>query len=299
MGEVWVLGTAAWDLVYEIDRIPPPGATTNAHSLGRRAGGSSGNVARALSSTGRRVQLVTQVGTDASGTSLLEELASWGIVTDHVLRHGQCTPETLIFIDGKGERTIVVVDKDCAETVPVPYAALEEAEAVYVGRYGDFDPELPQVLERLPVMVMTAVPPIDATGDWFAHVVVGSSSEYPPGWLEAPYEAVRRRVGAGLRWVVVTQGAAGAIAHGPSEEVALPAVDTLVADTTGAGDSFAAGLLHGLLGGHDISTAGRLGTYWAAAALQRSQSVPPRWAELGLGDASEDWVTAMRDSTAP
>lgn len=297
MNDVWVLGSAAWDLVYEIDRVPQVGGTATARRLGRRAGGSSGNVARALASAGHRVHLVSQVGTDEPGTALLRELASWDVLTEHVLRRGPCTPETLIFVDRKGERTIVVLDKDCTEVVPVPYAAMKQAEAVYVGRYSDFEQELPQILRRLPATVVTAVPPIDDTADWFAHVVVGSSSEFPKAWLAEPYEALRDRVGTELRWTVVTNGAMGATAYGPGEEVHLPPVETLVADATGAGDSFTAGLLHGMLTVHDVRTAGQLGTYWAAMALQTMQSVPPRWEELGIGPAHGNWIKALADTS--
>ncbi|MEW2045804.1 carbohydrate kinase [Streptomyces sp. NPDC005476] len=59
---------------------------------------------------------------------------------------------------------------------------------------------------------------------------------------------------AGVRLVVITLGADGALASLDGERVRLPAVATRVVDTVGAGDSFTAGLLHhlgarGLLGG--------------------------------------------------
>ncbi|MFI7019171.1 carbohydrate kinase [Streptomyces sp. NPDC050164] len=59
---------------------------------------------------------------------------------------------------------------------------------------------------------------------------------------------------AGVRLVVITRGAEGAVASLDGERVQMPAVATPVVDTVGAGDSFTAGLLHhlgaqGLLGG--------------------------------------------------
>jgi sulfofructose kinase len=293
MNDVWVLGSASWDRVYEIDQIPAAGGRATARCLGRRAGGSTGNVARALGSAGHRVRLVAQVGADDLGAALLEELATWGVATDSVLRYGTCTPETLIFVDERAERTIVVLDKHCAKAVPAPYAAMADADGVFIGRYADFEPQLPTVLRQSSALVVTAVPAPEDTSGWFAHLVIGSCAEYPTSWLSAPYEELRRRVGPQLQWVVVTQGKLGATAYGPASIVRIPPVDAVVRDTTGAGDSFAAGLLHGLLQGHDMGTAGRLGACWAAAALRLPQSVPPRWAQLALGSAAGDWATLL------
>ncbi|GAA0917321.1 carbohydrate kinase [Nonomuraea longicatena] len=59
---------------------------------------------------------------------------------------------------------------------------------------------------------------------------------------------------AGVRLVVVTRGAAGALVSLDGERVRVPGVPVKVVDTVGAGDAFTAGLLHhlgaaGLLGG--------------------------------------------------
>ncbi|MEU9574094.1 carbohydrate kinase [Streptomyces massasporeus] len=69
-----------------------------------------------------------------------------------------------------------------------------------------------------------------------------------------PEEACDIWHAAGVRLVVITRGADGALASLAGDRIQVPAVPTSVADTVGAGDSFTAGLLHhlgvhGLLGG--------------------------------------------------
>jgi sugar/nucleoside kinase (ribokinase family) len=293
MARVWVLGTASWDDVLQLDSLPVAGGRAVARVPGRRPGGSSANVARALSSAGHEVSLVTEVGDDPVGRELLEELATWGIDTSHIVRRDNCTAETMILIDSKGERTIIVVDKDCAAKVPVPYSKLLEADCVYVGNYDDYDPQLPSSLEQSQALVMASVPPQREAAGWRAHLIIGSSDEYPQEWMSNPFAYVRRFTGPELQWVLVTNGRAGAMAHGPDGAIRIPPAPAREVDSTGAGDAFAAGVLHGLLQGSDLLTAGRLGSRWGAVALQYFRSVPPRWDELDLGDPSADWAQRL------
>ncbi|MEU9916240.1 carbohydrate kinase [Streptomyces sp. NPDC051001] len=92
---------------------------------------------------------------------------------------------------------------------------------------------------------------------------------------------------AGVRLVVITRGADGALASLDGERVTVPAVTTQVVDTVGAGDSFTAGLLHhlgaqGLLGGRltdlcldDVEAACRFGTRVAALTCSVAGPNPP------------------------
>jgi sugar/nucleoside kinase (ribokinase family) len=66
----------------------------------------------------------------------------------------------------------------------------------------------------------------------------------------------------------LTRSELGAVVVTPRQTVRIPAqpVDQLV-DTTGAGDLFAAGFLHGLSRGDDLAAAGRLGALAAAEVI--------------------------------
>ncbi|WP_128429290.1 carbohydrate kinase family protein [Streptomyces cyaneus] len=97
---------------------------------------------------------------------------------------------------------------------------------------------------------------------------------------------------AGARLVVITRGADGALASLDGERLQVPAVATRVVDTVGAGDSFAAGLLHhlgarGLLGGRltelrldDVAEACRFATQVAALTCSVAGPNPPWQSEL-------------------
>jgi sugar/nucleoside kinase (ribokinase family) len=73
---------------------------------------------------------------------------------------------------------------------------------------------------------------------------------------------------------VVTRGAEGCVVVTHDELIEVPAVRVeAVVDTTGAGDLFAAGFLHGLTTGADLAECGRLG---AIAAAEVISHVGPR-----------------------
>jgi sugar/nucleoside kinase (ribokinase family) len=93
--------------------------------------------------------------------------------------------------------------------------------------------------------------------------------------LADPLAYAQGLAGDALRWMVVTDGARGATAYGPTGVVNVSAVPADVVDSTGAGDVFIAGLIHGLLGQKPIQEALGVGARWAAAAVGSPTSIPP------------------------
>ncbi|MGW7255850.1 carbohydrate kinase family protein [Streptomyces sp. NPDC054834] len=97
---------------------------------------------------------------------------------------------------------------------------------------------------------------------------------------------------AGARLVVITRGADGVLASLDGERVRVPAVQTRVVDTVGAGDSFTAGLLHhlgtrGQLGGRltglelgEVAEACVFGTRVAALTCSVAGPNPPWESQL-------------------
>jgi sugar/nucleoside kinase (ribokinase family) len=88
------------------------------------------------------------------------------------------------------------------------------------------------------------------------------------------------------RTVAVTRGALGSIVAGDADLVSVPAVEVPnVVDTTGAGDSFAAGFLFGLTRGRSAGDCGRLGAL-AAAEIVSHLGARPLQSLAHLADAA-------------
>jgi fructokinase len=116
-------------------------------------------------------------------------------------------------------------------------------------------------------------------------------------WLypDLPIEDTATRIlelGAGL--AVVTRGSVGSLLAAPEVQLVVPAVRSAVADTIGAGDSYMAALIYGLLArGSDglapavLETLGRTASKAAAITVRRPGANPPTVAEL-LADLPAD-----------
>jgi adenosine kinase len=69
--------------------------------------------------------------------------------------------------------------------------------------------------------------------------------------------------------LIVTRGAAGAVIHTRGEEIRIPAAPVrAVVDPTGCGDAFRAGLIHGLLHGHDWRSTGHIASLMGAIKVE-------------------------------
>lgn len=98
------------------------------------------------------------------------------------------------------------------------------------------------------------------------------------GW-ESLAKGWRGRLGAAA--VVVTRGADGAVAYGPTGRVSVPGRRVDVVDTVGAGDTFMAGFLDSYTENPaDVSAALERGIAAAAVVVQRQGANPPTRAEL-------------------
>ncbi|MFC9334024.1 MULTISPECIES: carbohydrate kinase family protein [unclassified Arthrobacter] len=116
---------------------------------------------------------------------------------------------------------------------------------------------------------------------------------YPGRQLE---DAAARILELGAGLAVVTRGSEGSLLATPELQLEVPAVRSTVADTIGAGDSYMAALIYGLLArGSDglapavLETLGRTASKAAAITVGRPGANPPTVAEL-LADLSEDAV---------
>jgi sugar/nucleoside kinase (ribokinase family) len=278
MARIAVVGSVAED---EVLCLPEPlreGLHRDATSRERRLGGGGANTAVPLAHAGHDVVLVAPLGTDERGDWLLGRLQEAGVDTSALVRVEGESTRSVVLVDPAGERTIVNVHR-CRESGPPKRLEALEVDALYV-RSRDLELAGLMAAHARRATVVAHVPPL-ARGSRPAHVLVGSGSDLPREFVADPWDAGEGVAGTLLRWVVVTLGPHGAEVVSADDRTATPAPTVEAVDTTGAGDVFAAGLVHALLAGQPMPQALAAGVAWGAAAAG-CRGLPDRAAIQGL-----------------
>jgi sugar/nucleoside kinase (ribokinase family) len=302
MSRISVIGNVNVDLlVWPAAEFPPPGTDMPVESIQTRAAGAAGNTALALARLGSVPRLIGCVGDDHYGRFILDELVAAGIEEGVFVLPGEPTGISIAFEAPERDRSFLTLlgSLQTFEASMVPPDALEGDYVLLCGYFClpslrgrdtlkllekvraargrtlfdcGWDPAgWPQETRREIVELLPLV-------DYFL------PNEAEAGCLtgiEDPMAAARvlGRISGG--WVIVKLGKEGCVAVGAGQEHLISAPPVRVADTTGAGDAFNAGLLYALAGGTEVPVALRLATRLATTVVSRaSENRYPALGEL-------------------
>lgn len=273
MARILVLGTIAQDDVVHLAQPLQHGGHNQGTGRGIRLGGGGPNTSIPLAAAGHKVTIVAAVGPDEPGERLTRELLAAGIDIDQIaVVSGAATTRSVIMIDDEGERTIVNLGRT-AEAEPPRRLLDVPADLTYVrSRVLDIAPLLAEKARHCPIVAH--MPPWEA-GCRPAQILVASESDLEPRILADPFGAGRGVSGDLLEWVVITRGGRGVTAYGVDRRISRPARRVKTVDTVGAGDAFAAGLLHGLASGQVLPDALDTALAWGTEATLWESSMLP------------------------
>ncbi len=293
-----VLGSLNMDLVLRLPHAPAAGETLQGHSITSIAGGKGGNQAVACARQGSHVQLVGCIGDDAHGRILCAALALDGIDISAVSVHStEATGTALVMVDDAGQNCIVVIAGANAQ-VEFEEEALLTMLLSASFLVMQFETPLPQVVRALHIAQQrncrvllnpSPVQPVDEAlwplidtlvlNEIEARVLAGLPANTPHDAATAG-QALRA---LGVKRVVVTLGAAGAVAIDAQGARHHPAISVRPVDTTAAGDTFLGALAVGLASGLGFDEAVALGIRAAALCVTKvgaQPSIPSREAVL-------------------
>lgn len=301
MADVLVVGEALVDIVERLDG-----------SRAEHPGGSPANVALGLARLDRDVHLLTRVGDDERGRSVLAHLEGSGVHLVDGSVTGEPTSTATARLD---ERGVATYHFELDWRLP-PAPDLAGYHALHTGSIAAFLSPGGDAVVRLveeaagrvtvtydpnarPQLMGEAGPARARVEHLVAHSDVVKVSDEDIAWLapgEDPLAVVRAWQLGRPSVVVLTRGEGGAVAVLDAGEVEVKAPPTAVVDTVGAGDSFMAALLDhlagaDLLGAHRADALRSNGTDQVAAMLRHAARVaaitcsragadPPTRAEL-------------------
>lgn len=289
-GSILVVGTSNIDITLYVEHLPASGETVLG-DLRTACGGKAANQAVAAARLGARVDLVSRVGGDEHGRTLLRELSREGVGTEHVRVVG----------DGASGVALIMVDREANTVIGV---------AEGVNRYmhvGDLN-EIPGLLDPTTVVMAEMGVPfavIRRLGELRLHT--GFTFVLNPAPVSAPLSedlwraidivtpnateaevltgmsisddrsalaAADRLRALGARLAVVTLGARGVAYSGAEGNGIRPAFPVIPVDTTAASDAFNAGLAVALLSGKGDVDAIVYGQAVAALSVTRPGAQP-------------------------
>jgi ribokinase len=267
----------------EVAQLPSAGSITAAKAFHQCPAGGGAVVAVQLARlTGQQVRFFTALGCDAIGEQAARELTAMGLEL-HVAWRQAPTRQAITFIDGDGERTITVIGERLAAhgSDGLPWEVLSDCDGVFVTAA-----DAAALRQARRAKVLTATPRVRLGVLQEAGVqldaLIGSALDpaetYRDGELNPPPNLVIR-----------TEGARGGQVS-PGGRFLAPQRKRPVADTYGAGDSFAAGVTAALAAQWPLAAAISLGCHCGAACLDGKG---PYEGQLRLAESGLRWVSGL------
>lgn len=291
MKKILCIGDLALDVIAQLKESINYGNDTSSR-ISTHPGGQAANVSTWITRTNAKAQLVARVGNDPVGFALISDLDKYGVDHMNLMRSGRPTGVVVILVDANGERTMFPDNGANADLEVSDLPPLDSFDGVYLSGYALLDFRSRDVVLAMVKKIKAAGIPIffDPTTTGAMKIV---SREEVLSWVslmdgillnaeEAIYlggdsqiELAEENLKAYTPLVVIKLGSRGAMAFFKDESVRVAAVTTNVVDTTGAGDSFAAGFIPMWLQTHDLDQALTAGTSLAAKCVATVGARPP------------------------
>lgn len=263
---------------------------TKVDQIGLFTGGFACNTSSALVRLGVRVGVIGRVGNDEWKDALVRSLVDRGVDTRGVVTDpsGQ-TPATIVCVDPSGERTFYhtagVYQNLGSEDLFQQSETLRSCRIVALGYYGircKLIDNLPEVLRRLrretsaKILLETCSsvgPTLDELArslPWLDYFVPSQHEATTLTGRQDPAEIVRVFRERGATGIVgVKLGADGCLLDDGSRCIRAPSIPAkTVVDTTGAGDSFIAGIIAAQIHGMDLEQTARFANAVGSCCVQ-------------------------------
>jgi ribokinase len=272
MRRVWIVGPIAWDSVYYMEQLPQPGKFAQSHRNVERPGGTAANSAIAIASTGIETGFAGYVGDDEISERLMDQLQKSSIAHLHMQHLIGKPSHVAIYIDERGERTIIGLSEDRLEVVTLEGADLHPGDIVVFHLWRDHFRKDLELAKKAGCMTVVGVQALKS--DITADLAIGSHQDIDPQIdLFAHLSRFER--------IVITEGSHGATEYSQLGRTFQEAHTVEAIDATGAGDAFLAGYITAVASEiDDAQTRLKYGATWASLAVQSESSIPPDWTNV-------------------
>lgn len=261
------------------------------------SGGSAANTMAGVASLGGKAAFIGKVADDEFGRIFAHDIRSAGVAfTSKPVAGGAPTSRSLILVTPDGERTMntflgISTELDHGE---VDAEVIGGAAILYLEGYLFDRPEAKAAFRQAVTIARGAGTKVALSlSDGFCvdrhrgeflelirggiDILFANESEIAALYETSNFDDAAARARADVPLAALTRSAKGSVilADGAAVDIPVMPVDKLV-DTTGAGDLYAAGVLHGLASGAALATVGQLGSLAAAEVISHIGARPER-----------------------
>jgi len=288
--DIVAVGSVVREMVAWVDRYPGAGDGIYTHKVVWTGGGMAGNFVHAVARLGGKTALACAIGDDPLGDQIAEQLAQAGANTNYLVRRpNTASPLTILMITPDLKRAGLVTElpgnlrlqpeelpDDLLPATRLFFTDMEPAAAAIAaarqakesGVPVAFDMQLSLQHTNLPGHSQNIETMFNLADYYFA------DEENLLFWRKQPTldKALAQLLAQRPKTTfVITRGIRGSLVATATKQIQIPAFETEVVDSIGAGDAYHAAFLytHAILG-QDLKTAGLFGS--AAAALSCQQA---------------------------
>lgn len=272
-----------------VDEIRAARLITAAENPTESSGGSAANTLAGLASFGSRGWFIGKLKNDRLGDSFARDLARAGVHYDTAMaQQGPSTACCIIAVTPDGHRSMSTYLGACRELTPddIDEPKVATCALLYIEGYMWDD-------DRSKAAIRKAIRAAKRGGRKIAFtlsdpfcvgryrveflqliesdidILFANEEEAKALFGTADFDSTLNRARQWPGLAIVTRSEKGCVVVAPSGEIHVQKAEPVerVVDTTGAGDQFAAGFLHGLARGLDLPVCARLGSIAAAEVI--------------------------------
>ena len=256
----------------------------NCKIIKKISGGSSANTVVCLAELGNKVQFIGRVKNDKFGNFFSTDFKkSNAIFNNQPLDKGSSSAHSIIFITPDAQRTMCTYLGASVEFEPndIDYNSIKKSKYLYLEGYlWDSDLAKNAFLEAAKIAIESDTKIILSLSDSFCvdrhresfldlidnyiDIIFCNESEVLSLCKENDLPSCKEYISSLSKLVIITLGSNGSLVinKGESEEI-RPIPFGKIIDTTGAGDLYAGGFIHGLINNYSLKKCGEIGSLCA------------------------------------
>lgn len=291
MKNVVVIGSSNADIVLGVQEMPKKGETVKGLSMKKVPGGKGANQACACGKLHGQCTFISAVGCDDSGEMILSSLQDANVNTDYMLRCSDMPSGTaIISVDSSGENSIIIIS-GANSACNMDYfqknrKVLSEADYVLTQLETPCNAVYDLLMlfkQQGKTIILNPAPAPDSIPDDVLQIIdyltpneteLAKLTQHSCQTEEQIYEAAKICLQKGVKNILITLGAKGALFVNADTKMLIPAFKTKTVDTTAAGDTFNGAFVTALAEGLDEKSAIRFANAAAAISVSRKGAQP-------------------------